>query len=164
MQGVSGSGKSTLARKLRAACAEGTCVIVSADDYFFDAEGAYKFDPAGIDEAHNECFRNFLRALVNETMRFIIVDNTNTLASDCAPYLRAASAFGWKGRVLRVECDPAIALARNGGRAPAKVVDGQAWNLERQHFPAYWTISKVDSAADPAFILKWPVFKEPIDA
>jgi predicted kinase len=160
MQGVSGSGKSTLARRLRDACPAGTCVIVSADALFFGPDGTYTFDPTKLDEAHNECFRNFLRALVDDNVQVILVDNTNTLSADCAPYMRAASAFGWKPRILRVECDPAVALGRNGGRAPAKVVDGQARNLEYQTLPAYWKVSTVKAGEipEPADLLVWPVF------
>jgi hypothetical protein len=137
-------------------------VIVSADDAFYTPDGEYKHDASKLDEAHNECFRNFLRALVNDDVRYILVDNTNTLAADCAPYMRAASAFGWKARILRVVCDPKVALSRNDGRAPASVVEGQAGNLIHQRFPAYWTISTVkaeDVSNEPTItrLLRWPI-------
>ena len=142
MQGVSGSGKSTLARRLAAVL--GSCRIVSADDLFFGPDRKYTFDPSKIDEAHNECFRKFLRYLVSDERddecNYVIVDNTNTTAADCAPYMRAASAFGWKSRIIRIACDPKVALERNDDRAPAKVIEGQMNNLEYQRFPAYWTL------------------------
>jgi dephospho-CoA kinase len=171
MQGVSGSGKSTLARKLKAAMGRfdlGRCEIVSADDSFFSS-GTYRYDPSKIGEAHDECFRSFLKHLVNEDMRLIIVDNTNTLAVDIAPYMRAASAFGWLCRVVCVACDVKTAAGRNDGRAPNAVVEMQERNLEHARYPAYWMVQTVqaesvvtDNVENDAItdLLWWPVLSK----
>jgi len=162
MQGVSGSGKSTLAHKLAKIFGE-QGVVVSADD-FFRHGGAYNFDASKLGEAHDDCFRKFLGALTNDTLQVVIVDNTNTLATDAAPYMRAASAFGWRARILRVEVDHRVAAARNDGRAPATTVEWQAKNLELQRYPAYWTIQAVRSedvaTSDVQRLLRWPSSSE----
>jgi predicted kinase len=171
MQGVSGSGKSTLARKLKAAMGHfglGRCEIVSADDLFF-ASGTYRYEPSKIGEAHDDCFRSFLRHLASEDVQLVLVDNTNTLAIDIAPYMRAASAFGWLCRVLCVDVDVKTAASRNGGRAPNAVVEMQERNLEHARYPAYWLIQRVnaenvatDNIENDAItnLLWWPVLSK----
>lgn len=149
LSGASGSGKSTLARRLvsqHVTAHASPATIVSADDLFRELGGGeYKFDPDFLGEAHDECFRNFLRLLVSQSDGLILVDNTNTIAADMAPYMRAASAFGWPAKVLRIVVDPKMAAARNAGRAPAKVVEGQARNMEYQQLPAYWVVETVQA-------------------
>jgi predicted kinase len=171
MQGVSGSGKSTLARKLRAAMGHfglGRCEIVSADDLFF-ASGSYRYEPSKIGEAHDECFRAFLRHLASDDVKLVIVDNTNTLAVDIAPYMRASSALGWDCRVVCVECDVKTAGGRNEGRAPSAVIEMQERNLEHTRYPAYWLIQRVqaedvatDNIENDAItnLLWWPVLSK----
>lgn len=146
LSGPSGAGKSVTARRLVAE-SQVPAVIVSADDLFRTGpDGAYVFEPELLGEAHDECFRSFLRHLVTlPDAGLIIVDNTNTTAADMAPYMRAASAFGWSARVLRIVIDPKVAAARNGGRAPAKVVEGQARNMDYQNLPAYWNVETVQA-------------------
>lgn len=102
MQGVSGAGKSTLARKLvRTVSSRGAYAqIVSADDFFCDSSGAYNFDPAKLGEAHDACFRKFLKFLMYERTELIVVDNTNTQAVQIAPYVLAATALGFRAKIL----------------------------------------------------------------
>jgi tRNA uridine 5-carbamoylmethylation protein Kti12 len=147
LSGASGSGKSVLARRLAAEhkAAGVEVVIVSADDFFRDPEGAYKHDASKLGEAHDECFRNFLKAIVTLPEGLVIVDNTNTVAVDMAPYMRAASAFAWTAKVVRILVDPKVAAARNGGRAPAKIVEEQATNMTYQRFPAWWYVETVQA-------------------
>lgn len=144
LSGPSGAGKSVLARRLVSESLV-PAVIVSADDAFRTPSGEYVFDPDKLGEAHDECFRAFLRHLVTLPEGLVIVDNTNTMATDMAPYMRAASALGWSPRVLRIAIDAKVAAARNNGRAPAKVVEGQARNMDYQQLPAYWVVETVQA-------------------
>jgi predicted ABC-type ATPase len=151
MQGVSGSGKSTISRMFSQKFVEtygpGACEVVSADDYF-RRDGEYKFDQSKLGAAHNECFRKFMRLLTGpNSIRCLIVDNTNCSAAECAPYMQAASAFGWEPQVCRVVADWTMAAQRNGGRAPASSVMQQAINLASQTFPAHWKIVTVSNDA-----------------
>ena len=50
IRGIPGSGKSTLAKKL---CTH----VIEADDYFYDDDGNYHFDPDNLQEAHKDCFK-----------------------------------------------------------------------------------------------------------
>jgi predicted kinase len=149
MQGISGSGKSVLARKLAEAerrPGRPGGYVVSADDYFYRlGGGVYKYEFSKIGEAHDECFRNFMYAIMNRTEGLVIVDNTNTVVADVAPYMRAASAWGWEAKIVRVVVDVETAFNRNGGRAPMKVVMRQAENLQRETFPRWWVVETVQA-------------------
>ena len=148
MQGVSGSGKSHLARQLVAEAHRENRpgYIVSADTYFYQlGGGAYKFDFSKLGRAHDVCFRDFMAHLTSLGNGLVVVDNTNTVAADMAPYMRAASAYDWDAKIIRVVCDPLKAAARNDGRAPMSSVRVQADNLERGNFPRWWVVEQVQA-------------------
>lgn len=120
LSGCSGSGKSEYVKKFgkiagpshavpidvtpeHVSLSEGDYVgIVSADTFFINAEGEYKFEGAKLPEAHALCFRSFIRALQTKSFyhQYLFVDNTNTTTVEIAPYMLAASAFGWPAEVL----------------------------------------------------------------
>jgi len=146
LQGIPGSGKSTLAAKLveEAQRAGHSTAVVSADHYFVKlGNGTFRFMPERLGEAHGECFRNFLGAVVEDT-NLIIVDNCNVRAVDCAAYVAAANAFGYKAQILRVLCDPDIAAARNIHGVTAEYVSKMASRLTNEavqgRFPSEWCI------------------------
>lgn len=58
IRGLPGSGKSTLARKLVSHANH-----YEADMFFVNDQGEYKYDPAGIGDAHAWCRRNILKRL-----------------------------------------------------------------------------------------------------
>jgi tRNA uridine 5-carbamoylmethylation protein Kti12 len=102
MRGVPGSGKSyhaeeMLKRHLETSGRKG--VILSADQWFIDGEGEYKFNPAEIGNAHRHCFDRFSTRLGSNRGRdtldtLIIIDNTNTRLWECSPYVLAAETYG----------------------------------------------------------------------
>lgn len=94
LQGVSGSGKSTLAAKFHE---ELNAIIVSADNYFID-NGEYKFDVKLLGKAHASCFLSFMEAV--DSGENVVVDNTNTTATEIMPYSAYVNA---KNFALEVE-------------------------------------------------------------
>lgn len=82
MRGLPGSGKSTLAKTFGG-------VICSADQYFTDFFGRYKFDASKLTEAHEACFRKAEKAM-SKGVKKLIVDNTNTRKWEFEPYLAIA--------------------------------------------------------------------------
>jgi predicted kinase len=91
LRSVSGAGKSTFANLL--AENEGY-VVVSADDYFTDADGNYNFDASKLGEAHRSCQENFMYWLTYTDAKCIIVANTNTKERDFSFYENAAKEHG----------------------------------------------------------------------
>lgn len=86
LRGATGSGKSTLAvRGLPG------FVCVSADDYFTDALGAYKFDGTKIQKAHDVCYQKVKRLL--EEGKNVVVDNTNIRLSELTRYFGLRATY-----------------------------------------------------------------------
>lgn len=117
LRGLPGSGKTTWAE------ARESAVICSADQHQV-VDGAYRYDPAKVQEAHDQCFREFLGhvdAVVNAELPFateenpveIVVDNTNVTAVELAPYVRIAQVCKIPYRILYFPCDVQTAARRN---------------------------------------------------
>lgn len=85
MIGPSGSGKTTLAKKL---AKEHDAVVCSADDYFVDDDGNYKFEPSLLGEAHKACRQKCLVAI--QQKKNVVIDNTNTTQKEIWPYVQTA--------------------------------------------------------------------------
>lgn len=106
MRGLPGAGKTTWAKRNLGKTTwtkrnlEGG-VIVSADDYFVCDDGVFRYRPAELAEAHADCFRKFLKALVDD-IAHVIVDNTNMTLWHCSPYMLAAAAFGYQAELVLV--------------------------------------------------------------
>jgi len=134
MRGISGSGKSTHAKE-----AYPTAVIASADDTFTSLLGDYVFDPSQLTTAHVACFCKVDGAL--GAGKLVVVDNTNTQLWEMSPYVMLANKHGVKFKIVRVECDPKIAAARNTHGVPEEVVLAMAARMETP--PPFWGAEEV---------------------
>lgn len=117
MRGCSASGKSTVAKMLK----HGANRIIVSADYFFAREGAYRFDPTRLPEAHDWCFAQFCEYLRSGSD--VIVDNTNTRLWEMQRYIDAAKACGANVQIIRMETPLQECLRRNNertDRAPLK--------------------------------------------
>lgn len=115
MRGISGSGKSTYAKMLASAYGEmpgALPIICSADDFFVDNDGIYKFDIEKLGEAHAWCMRHFLQSL-QDKMNPVIVDNTNINLEDISPYVAVGVALGYEVEIIQVNTPPEVAAGRN---------------------------------------------------
>jgi hypothetical protein len=87
VRGLPGSGKTTHAKEL---CSKNpNMVAISADDYFYDAEGVYTFDPEKLREAHRQCQLRTLDAL--REGKDVAVHNTFVSRHDALPYVFIAA-------------------------------------------------------------------------
>ncbi len=144
MRGISGSGKSTLAKKIhREAMDAGECpLIVSADDFFLDDFGEYKFDVAKLDAAHKSCLRIFLFAL-KDGMSPVIVDNTNINIEDLAPYVAVGQALGYEVEILQVDTPLEVAKGRNVHGVSDIHVEGMAKRMQQTKIPKRFKITHI---------------------
>lgn len=92
IRGLPGTGKSTLARILA------PDANFAADDFFYDADGVYNFDPSKLGEAHNQCARNVKNALLAGTS--VAVANTFSRRWEYEPYINMAKKFGVRYYVI----------------------------------------------------------------
>jgi predicted kinase len=72
LRGLPGSGKSTWVDEL----IKVKCVVCSADNFFCNESGTYKFDPSKIAQAHEKCKIKAFNAMAKGE-QLIIIDNTN---------------------------------------------------------------------------------------
>ena len=95
LRGIPGSGKSTFIQKIvqELNLEEDQYKVCSADNYFINENGDYKFDRSKIKLAHEYCGKDFMECLNKSTEGRIIafVDNTNTKFWEFSKYLQHGS-------------------------------------------------------------------------
>lgn len=98
-RGIPGAGKSTtaeaLAHKLE-------CPVLSADMFFEQMDGSYKFDASKLGQAHAWC-RNQTENNMKQEFENIIVANTFTTEKEMKPYMILAESNGYSVHRLIVE-------------------------------------------------------------
>lgn len=142
LRGLPGSGKSHYARQLvdaNVARDKFHNIIVSADNYFVDFDGSYKFNPTELGDAHDACYRQFASYVPRAQFDLIVVDNTNTQAYEIAPYYVVANYYGADVRVAEVVCDPEIAFSRQTHNVPRHVWSRMAENMKNP-LPRHWNV------------------------
>lgn len=134
LSGISGSGKSTYAQ------ATWPNAVVCSADHHFAIDGEYRFDPTKLGEAHAKCFRLFVES-VRLGSHAVVCDNTNTCVEEIAPYVLAATAYGYDPTIITFECDLSIAANRNVHNVPTSTIDRQRRNMLSmlaRGLPPYW--------------------------
>lgn len=131
LRGISGSGKSTWAK------GQSGAVVVSADDYFLQADGNYRYVAEDIHEAHKTCYRAFMDALARRDP-LIIVDNTNIFMWEFSVYILPAEVLDYEVEIITFLCDPELAIARKQW-VPADKVRRNAALLDQEskRFPPF---------------------------
>jgi len=145
LRGHSGAGKSSAAAELVKRLPEGkTSWICSADRYFIDLDGEYKFDFNKLQEAHKHCFASFVTAIDNR-YDLIIVDNTNTRLVELSPYVAYANInmiFPQDTlEIIRLNCSLSLAEARNIHGVPRGSIENMKKRMEK--IPSYWPLEKL---------------------
>lgn len=187
LSGVSGSGKSTYAKQLIRESLTGKACIASADDYFMKAcaeccgygwhrvNGVeredchvckatgriYRFDPAELSLAHGACFRKVIEVMSGEysdhVIDIVVVDNTNTTVAEIAPYMLAASAYGYEAEIVTLDgtiggdstrylCQCA---ERNKHGVSVTTIDQQYKRIRERRLLPWWR----DRIVNPAYML-----------
>lgn len=138
MRGCSGAGKSTYIRMHFP-----NAYVVSADQFFMQ-DGHYNFDGAKLSQAHQDCFRRFMEAIMIDELEHVVVDNTNTQAWELAPYVQGASSFGYEVEIHTLVVDPEIAAKRNLHGVRLRDVKRHAENVKRAWLPPWWPNNKIE--------------------
>lgn len=142
MRGLPGSGKSTwISGKDGADCSNP--FVCSADHYFIDAIGEYKFNPLQLRQAHDTCLTKFLDYVSGNGPHIdcdvpVFVDNTNITAWEIAPYYRLAELYNWQVEIIRVECLPNIAHIRCQHGVPPETIYRMHRSLLLEQLPGHW--------------------------
>lgn len=96
VRGLPSSGKTTLANKL-------LFVVVSADDYFYDPDGNYNFNPNQLGSAHRYCKDTVELNMLRDGENTIAVANTFTTNKEMKPYFELADKYGYTVTTVIVE-------------------------------------------------------------
>ena len=142
MMGVLGGGKSTwISNNVPA-----NAVICSADHFFEDANGNYNWRVDLLPVAHRTCFDKYMRALVDDNVTNIVVDNTNTKRQFLKDYVIEANKLGIAVTIVAVNADPIVAAARNVHGVPLQTVQRmqqEICNTLQLGFPVEWNIAQI---------------------
>jgi len=110
VRGLPGSGKSTLAAHLVRGQSDsgpdepGEELVFEADQ-FFVKNGVYAFDPSLLKEAHADCLKRVIGAMVAAPGKNLAVANTFSRWWEMEPYLREAERYGYQAVVLHCQND-----------------------------------------------------------
>ena len=99
IRGLSGSGKTTIAETICGDLESRT--MVSADDFFVDDTGVYKFNYEALKEAHFWCQKECLEAM-EDNYQTIVVHNTFTRKWECDPYMEMATQNDYSVQVINL--------------------------------------------------------------
>lgn len=146
MRGLPGSGKSYYIDKTYQIKTEERHYYYFSTDLFWyiNDTATYQFDTKRIQEAHNwnyGCYLERLHSLIgyNKTIdKPIIVDNTSISAWEIAPYLLAASAYGFEHEIITVWADLIVCIKRNVHNVPATVIMNMYQRLLTETLPPFW--------------------------
>ena len=122
VRGLPGSGKTTMAKMISAVSPVGrhhAPELCAADDYFYNDEGVYTFDPTLLGAAHADCQARAVLAVKNG--RSVVVHNTFTQRWEMEPYIQLAHAHDCRLIVLSVfdgGCDDETLASRNSHGVP----------------------------------------------
>lgn len=149
MVGPSGSGKTTLAKDLGARLRNPPypLVRVSADHFFEDDSGEYRFDPSKLGAAHEQCALGFVTAITTGNKAHVIVDNTNLTNIERAPYYLMARARGYRVVFHVVHTPIRVCQARNVHGVPPLTVARQFTKTEQ--IPRFWSCEVVHWRHNP---------------
>ncbi len=118
--------------------------VFSADNYFKDVEGIYRFDAKKLGKAHADCLKKFTDNLIKPHLTrevyqdYLIVDNTNTTVKEMNPYAALAFAYNVPFEVVTIDTPPEIAAHRNTHGVPVDKVFQMSRRLSEARIPKDW--------------------------
>lgn len=152
LRGISGAGKSTFVKELSKYCYNNKVdhKVVSADDFFEDYEGNYKFDISLLSTAHAVCLREFIGSVEvkdPEETHVVIVDNTNLTRDEVLPYVTIAGAYYYEVYIMDFTVDIDTAFNRAKHDVPLSGMQSQFLRKENNNsdvlFRNYFTTIKI---------------------
>lgn len=111
-------------------------LVCSADHFFLNFEGVYKFNPNQLATAHKRCMRQFVKSLYDiyygdSEVEVVAVDNTNITTLEWFPYYRIAEAFGFEVEIVQLVPKDIEICRRNVHGVPFETIKRMAARFEK---------------------------------
>lgn len=143
MSGVSGSGKTTyIKNRVLSDESWSPRTVVSADNFFM-RDGKYRFDASKLNEAHGQCFREFIEAL-RIACPLVVVDNTNTREAEISPYMLGAQAFGYDAVIYTMKHASDLHSMTNDHGVSLSLVEAQCYRMFKRVLCPWWKEIVID--------------------
>ncbi|KAL3854392.1 hypothetical protein ACJMK2_013663 [Sinanodonta woodiana] len=150
MRGLPGSGKSTIVREIQKIY-PGT-EVCSADNFFIGEDGIYRFDSSLLPNAHNHC-QEIADLKCKEGCHVIVIDNTNIMKWEMAPYLKLAhDVYHYIPVIVEPltswRKDPEVLAKKNSHNVTIDLIQHKVNKLDDQRLtPIYygWFMNELDS-------------------
>lgn len=173
LRGLPGSGKSYLAYQIIEETVKNPAEhIFSADKFFINSRGQYKFEPEKIPTAHEFTQRQFTQG-ASQGMSPLIVDNTNMCYWEMYYYIQVAVQYGYHVEIMEPETPWKFAegklASKNQHSVPSETIKRMKAKYETGVSIAQILASlNLDVVREPKMrnippILKDPVVKDLID-
>jgi predicted kinase len=138
MRGPSGAGKSTyVERNLPDA------LVCSADHFFYQEDGTYRFNRSKLGPAHETCKKKFKQAL-KDRVPLVVVDNTNTMIKEMKPYVMAAKHHGYRVECVHLKVPAEVAHGRNVHGVPFAAVKAMTGRMA--DVPEEWNETVIENS------------------
>jgi predicted kinase len=144
LRGLPGSGKSTLVQSLVKDVYH-SWAVCSADFFWIQKDGSYKFDANLVPENHHQCLRQFIQYMHNNSVYVIFVDNTNTAYDEFSHYIKIAEAYGYKVVVITLNVSVETSLARNTHNVPKKTIENMFLRFASCNIPRKYDNFVIDT-------------------
>lgn len=100
IRGLSGSGKTTIADLICDGDELGESrIAISANDYFYNDDDVFEFDPSKLKDAHHWCLQE-VEVCALQGYEVIVIHNTFTRKWETEPYFHIAKKNGYRISVL----------------------------------------------------------------
>lgn len=153
ISGISGAGKSSLWKEQPWSSFTS---VHSADDFFYDQDGKYNFDPSKLGQAHGACLRSFIHGCragwrakesggnieATTTPIIEVVDNTNLSVEEIAPYYAVAQAYGYEVELITLHIDVYTAAERNKHGVSLRAIENMYKKLQARQLPRFWELTQ----------------------
>lgn len=132
IRGLSGSGKTTFADLI---CADAESrASISADDYFYDDDDIFKFEPSEIKKSHAWCIQEADTCMA-QGFEVVVIHNVIGLHWQLDPYMQLASKRGYQIIVTSLYdsgLNDAALAARSEHNVPIHVIRSQrkSWEFD----------------------------------
>lgn len=141
LRGIPGPSRHYYANRLKKKADElGKSIkIVSADQFFYNLGNNkfYAFDESRLSEAHEFCFKEFMKAIQDNT-DIVVIDNSNIESWEIAPYRMYSNVNGYKFKIVEVHTDPSTTTRIQQHMIPPEKTREMQELMQTTLIPEWW--------------------------